>query len=218
MNEFYRILRAIRIETGLNQKEFAAKIEMKPVAYNMIESGKNQPSFALLNNLVKVFNVDPSRLFGNGSKDTFKKVVQPENETSFINLVHDYNQKISLLYDRLINIRILLFQELNLGGELTTTLEVELLNSLTKPSIIAGVNNNEVKWPYENLSQDEKVEHLKKLTDCISFFSNTFFQCFDQLYNGIRIPATKEMIGKFLEERAKLTDHWKYTHYINSFS
>jgi transcriptional regulator with XRE-family HTH domain len=78
MNEVCAVLRKVRGDTGLSQKDFAAKIGMKPVAYNMVESGKNQPTFELLLRIVEKFNVEPKIFFPNDgldkpNKDDFKE-------------------------------------------------------------------------------------------------------------------------------------------------
>jgi transcriptional regulator with XRE-family HTH domain len=226
VNEFYKVLRGIRNEFGLSQKDFAAQIGMKPVAYNMVESGKNQPSYALLSTIVKVFKVDANRLFKevnelelNFQSDTGKYHIKLKivSEPDYLNQVHEYIRKINYLYQRLIDIRVLLFQELKLKGEFSTQSEADLVANLTKPVSKEVDGENILKYPYENLANDGKTEYLQKLEGCINLFTNTFFECFEQLYNGVRIPVAKELQEKFLLDRNKITDHFKYSHYIKSY-
>jgi hypothetical protein len=51
----------------------------------------------------------------------------------------------------------------------------------------------------------------------LDLITNTFFECFEQLYNGLRIPVNKELQEKFLADRSKMTDQFKYSHYIKSY-
>jgi len=206
MNEFSRILRGIRIDTGLSQKDFANKLGMKPVAYNMVESGKNQPSYTLLTNLVEVFSVDANRLFNINDSTLNEKV--PKNEADFLNLAQERAKKINYLYQSLISIRLLLFQELKIKSELATKAEADLLNTLARPN----TDSNEFRYPYNDLDEKGKEAYLKDTESCITLFTNTFFDCFDQLYKGIIIPYDKELRGDFLSKRQKVTDNWKYSH------
>ena len=216
MNEVSNILRGIRNEIGLSQKDFASRIGMKPVADNMVESGKNQLAYILLTNIITAFKVDPNRLFRVTNDDGSLNIKLPKSEAEFLNEVHALSNKIYNLYQDLISIRILLFQELKIKGDLSTQTEVELLNKLTRPDIKESDQEKTLHWPYENLNDLEKVEYLQKLNACVELFTNTFFGCFNQLYKGIVIPATKEMHPEFFKEREKNTDNWKYTHYMKS--
>ena len=57
------ILKRIRTENKLSQKDFSAKVGMKPTAYSMVESGKNRPSFDLLLKIIDVFKIDANTFF-----------------------------------------------------------------------------------------------------------------------------------------------------------
>jgi transcriptional regulator with XRE-family HTH domain len=218
MNEFYEILKTIRNETGLSQKDFANKIGMKPAAYNMIESGKNQPSYSLLTTIISVFKIDGNRLFvknlSTGGDSIFQSKVKTLSETEFLNQVHDYIRKINYLYQKLIDIRILLFQELKLNGLFATEAEADLLNKLTRPESKEVDGETLFMYPYENLNKEKKADYLQELDACTILFTNTFFECFEQLYRAIKIPEGKDLRTKFLSDRGKITDNWKYTHYI----
>jgi len=223
MGEFSEILKRIRNEIGLSQKDFAARIEMKPAAYNMIESGKNQPSYSALQKIVSVFKLDANRLFDVEQKqdlilEKFSKKVNQLSETEFLNHSHELIKRINYLYQRLVDIRVLLFQEMRFKGDLTLRSEMELLNELARPSVNETNGEVQLKYPYENLNKEEKAKYLQKLDACLTLFTNTFFECFEQLFAGIRIPASKELRKDFLENREKLTDKFRYTHYLESYS
>ncbi|HTK20414.1 MAG TPA: helix-turn-helix transcriptional regulator [Mucilaginibacter sp.] len=212
MSEFLKTLRNIRAETGLSQKDFASKLGMKPVAYNMIESGKNQPSFTLLTNLVKTFNVDANRLFNiefdENESGNLSNLTIPKSEADFLIEAQDRVKSINYLYQRLVDIRVLLFQELKIKGPFSTNSEADLLNTLARPAII----DRELVYPYANLDDAGKLEYLRKTKSCITLFTNTFFECFEQFFKGINIPATVELAKEIIENRAKLTDQWSYKH------
>lgn len=219
MNEFYEALKSIRNELGLSQKDFAAKIGMKPSAYNMIESGKNQPSFALLNTVVKLFKVDANRLFekpvnadggGNSENTEYYTIVKTIGEAEFLNIAQERAQRIRNLYQRLVDIRILLFQELKIKVNLSSQAETDLLHSL---ATLNQVDDERLcKYPYENLDNEEKVSYLGKTDECITLFTNTFFEHFREFYVGIHILPDPSMKKKMLADRARITDQWKYPH------
>jgi transcriptional regulator with XRE-family HTH domain len=218
MSEFCEVLKAIRAESGLSQKDFASKIGMKPAAYNMIESGKNQPSYSLIRAVVSAFNLNPNRLF-NISSDNDKATYTNFKETSeaeFLNGVHDRIRKINYLYQKLIDVRILLFQELRIKGQFSTEAETDLLDKLVRPATKYDGGETTLTYPYESLDTKSKIEYLGKLDGCINLFTSTFFECFEQLYKGIRIPISKDLRASFFLDREKLTDNWKYSYYIKS--
>jgi len=212
MSEFKDIIKAIRNETGLSQKDFSTRVGMKPAAYNMIESGKNQPSYLLLHTIVSIFNLDANKLF---SKSLDDKIVFLKYDTSnelseadFLNEAQVRSKRVNFLYQSLIDIRLLLFQELNIKGDFATKAEADLLNTLARPSIL----DDEFKYPYNDLDKKGKIEYLRKIDSCITLFTNTFFECFHQLYDGTRIPHVKELRDEVLKRRAEITDNWRYTH------
>jgi len=222
MNEFYKVLRGIRNDTGLSQKDFAAKIGMKPVAYNMVESGKNQPSYILLNTIISVFKIDANRFFDksiindtsrNSENKKVYTVVKIIGEAEFLNMAQERAKRINDLYQRLIDIKALLFQELNIKVGFPTQVEADLLWALARPLTNTINDESTVSYAYENLDSDGKALYLKNTDECITLFTNTFFEHFRQFYNGMVIPYDASMRKRFLIERAKITDQWKYTHY-----
>jgi transcriptional regulator with XRE-family HTH domain len=229
MKETNEILRAIRNVKGLTQKQFADKLELKQSAYAMIESGKNKPSIDLLKSVAKNFKINPLLFFSEDtinddnliSKNDFlnSKIELLDHqsiEADFLNIAHEKIKRINYLYQRLVNIRVLLFQELKIKGELSTQSETNLLNNLARPSSREINNETILRYPYEGLDSLSQAEYLQKLDACINLFTNTFFECFEQLYTGIRIPVNNKLSEEFLNERAKITGQWTYSHCKNS--
>lgn len=235
-------LKKLRIYFGLTQEEFAKTISVKRNNISMIESERNRPTFDLIADVCGVFNLPADYFLSEDNPESFseyfddikirrKDILNNNNpglnfrvqvkigsEAEFINEAHEYIRKINYLYQRLIDIRTLLFQELKLKGTFSTKAETDLLNELAKPQVKDLDNETSLHYPYENLSNKEKDEYMQKLDACLNLFTNTFFECFEQLYNGIRIPVDKQLRASFFADREKLTDNFKYIHYIKSYS
>jgi transcriptional regulator with XRE-family HTH domain len=203
-----RITQLIEHE-NLTTNSFANRLGVKPTVIYNIQKGRNKPSFDLLTKIIDVFQANSSWLlmgFGeikpsviSNDKTTspneapraadFYMNVSILTEPEFINQARGYVDRINDLFQRLIDIRVLLFQELGIKGELSTTIEVELLNSLAKPSLNS---ENELIYPYKNLDGEGKKKYLKEAESCIQFFTNTFFECFEQLYNGLKVNTRRK--------------------------
>ncbi len=61
--EFGNRVLAIRVELGLMQKDFAAKLNLTPQVISDYEKGRRKPGFDFFYHLVTVFNVDVLYLF-----------------------------------------------------------------------------------------------------------------------------------------------------------
>lgn len=72
MSSITAVLKAIRKESRLTQKEFAEKIDLKQNTYAMIEAGNNKPSIDLIKVISKVFKVNPL-VFFNTNEDVIKR-------------------------------------------------------------------------------------------------------------------------------------------------
>jgi transcriptional regulator with XRE-family HTH domain len=59
MNNFSEIIRSIRIEAGLTQKEFAKKIKVSNVLIAMVETGQKEVSKKLILAVAKAIDVHP---------------------------------------------------------------------------------------------------------------------------------------------------------------
>jgi hypothetical protein len=126
--------------------------------------------------------------------------------SNFENLVKKLNLNKNVMENDPSRVVVLLFQELKLKGEFATQSEADLLNELARPSIKEFRDESLLKYPYENLPKDEKAKYLQKLDTCLTLFTNTFFECFKQLYNGLHTPFTKELQVAFFENRQRITD------------
>ena len=212
---------------------FATQLGFKAaVIYNILKE-RNKPGYDLLVKICETFNVRGNWLLtGEGlmysSIDTFDIAYDNNNvnpatkysinikissEAEFLNTAQERVKIINDLYQRLIDIRVLLYQELNIKSGFSTQAEDDLLNSLARTSINKVADENIMTYPYKNLDNNGKELYLKKTDECITLFTNTFFELFGQLYKGIVIPSNAESRKDFLTERAKLTDQWKYPHY-----
>jgi transcriptional regulator with XRE-family HTH domain len=237
----------------LTPNSFAIKLGVKPtIVYNILKD-RNKPGFDLLNKICEAFVINANWLL-NGSGNMYEKLssfdelnyiksgnlnsndfinnssdtlmnIKIYSEAEFLNIAQERSKKISYLYQRLIDIRILLFQELNIrvmqatqsedeNNFLVTQAEADLLQNLTKPTFKIINDQNILILPFENLNREGKVDYLQKTEECITLFTNTFFDYFIQLYKGIKIPLSPELRKNHLEKRANITDNWHYTHYI----
>ncbi|MDB5029712.1 helix-turn-helix transcriptional regulator [Mucilaginibacter sp.] len=213
-------LKRLRQYFNITQDEFAEKIGVKRNSISMIESGRNKPTFEMIGDICKAFNISAdyflldeepnagATYFVTNAVENVIDINNHLNEADFLNQAQVRSKQVNFLYQSLIDIRLLLFQELNIKGDFATKAEADLLNTLARPSII----DNEFRYPYNNLDTKGKIEYLRKIDSCITLFTNTFFECFDQLYTGTLIPQTKEMRDEFLKRRAQITDNWRYTH------
>lgn len=236
MNEFTEALKQLRKEMGLSQKGFATIIGMKPSAYNMIESGKNQPSYSLLSTITSVFNLDANRFFNKStsgelfinnvfSDDTVNSndddIVNSKkhhfgnsfNEIEIIKELQQNARKIDRLYQHLVDIRLLLFQELRLrSGKLATDNEVAMLWELARPSNYIIDGQDYFGYKFESIDFEQKKVFLRKQVSCIELFTDTFFDLFSQLFKGLKIPLETELQKDFFKRRAEQTGNWTYKH------
>ncbi len=109
------------------------------------------------------------------------------SDAEFITKAQECSKKINYLYQKLVDMRVLLFQELKIKGALSTKVETDLLNTLARPSVQVVNDENILRYPYENLNNDDRLEYLKKVDACINLFNNTFFECFEQFYKALRV-------------------------------
>jgi len=78
----------IRKRLGLNQKEFAASIDMSPSYLSPIESGKANPTVGFFFRLSNTHNVSLDYLFhGKGSMFRNHKIKKPDEEREFLDSI-----------------------------------------------------------------------------------------------------------------------------------
>jgi transcriptional regulator with XRE-family HTH domain len=227
-------LKKLRAFLNLTQDEFADKINTKRNSISMIESGRNKPTFEMVADICRAFNisadyflsdVNPDKnLFihvnadvekvNNINSDNYSSNNKNLSEAEFLNLAQERAERIHKLYQRLVDIRILLFQELKIKVNLTSQVETDLLHSLATFSIDTIDDEAVVSYPYENLDSEGKELYLQKTEECITLFTNTFFEHFRQFYKAMVIPFDASTRKKFLTDREKITDQWKYPHVV----
>lgn len=71
-NNIHNRIARIRFELGLNQKEFAEKLNVTQSTISKYEKNERTPDYSFLENLVNEFNVNPMYLFDK-SEDIFLK-------------------------------------------------------------------------------------------------------------------------------------------------
>lgn len=68
MSEFYNVLRKLREEKGLTQKEVATALNISPAAYSLYEKGLREPKYDMLEKIAEYFGVSVGYLM-TGDKD-----------------------------------------------------------------------------------------------------------------------------------------------------
>lgn len=87
MSEFSDRLKTVRLKQGFTQKELASSLNITRAAYSAWESGRNEPSFALLASICKTLGVTADYLIGlsdssSGSSDftdSIKRITEALN-------------------------------------------------------------------------------------------------------------------------------------------
>ena len=62
-NEFYRMVKDLRISKNITQKKMAFDILIKPSKYNKIENNKLKPSFEEFKRISKYLNINLNKAF-----------------------------------------------------------------------------------------------------------------------------------------------------------
>jgi len=101
-NDIPTKLKGLRKHIGHTQGDFAEKIGLKQSTYSMIESGKNNLSIDILNDIISVFNIDANYFFSdidinglNGSITYDKSAI----DYGFNDLFLDYRRTVDNLGD-----------------------------------------------------------------------------------------------------------------------
>lgn len=63
-NSFNNIFKHLREENNINQKEMAELLNVSPSTISGWETGRNQPSYDVLKNIAKYFDIDIDALVG----------------------------------------------------------------------------------------------------------------------------------------------------------
>lgn len=84
MSDFSDRLKTVRLKQGFTQKELASSLNITRAAYSAWESGRNEPSFALLASICKTLGVSADYLIGlsdssSGSSDSIKRITEALN-------------------------------------------------------------------------------------------------------------------------------------------
>lgn len=103
MNDIATAFKAIRKKEGLTQKDFAERIGLKQNNYSMIESGKNNPTFETIRNVISTFNVDANLFFNEAGMvvhDTMSTIEAAlrENRQNYLSNIN--SNKVDLIYSR----------------------------------------------------------------------------------------------------------------------
>ena len=64
MSEFCNILKQLREEKGITQKEIAKILGISQAAYSLYEKGQREPKYEMLEKIADIFDIRPSFLMG----------------------------------------------------------------------------------------------------------------------------------------------------------
>lgn len=71
---FNEILKSLRENTDLNQKDLADKLNINPATYRNYENGNREPDFAILITIARFFNVTTDYLLGESEFKTYESM------------------------------------------------------------------------------------------------------------------------------------------------
>lgn len=108
------------------------------------------------------------------------------DEISLVSEIETNKRKVVRLYNRIIDVRVLLHQLLDIKNNYATDQEAEILNRLTRPVPFTGSDGKEYSGVYENLNINGKFQYNERLKKCISLFTTVFFENFRVLYRGLQ--------------------------------
>lgn len=86
-----KVLKELRIQRGLTQKEVANLLNMSTARYNQYETGKRTPDYETLLSIADFYNVSIDLLFGRTTKCSHVDI-----DPHFLTLIHKMHQRPSL--------------------------------------------------------------------------------------------------------------------------
>ena len=138
------------------------------------------------NNEVQL-NPQLSTNIGKNKKDQFDVSVKITSEADLIEKIRNSASKADFMFQKLVDVRILLEEQLDIKQEYSTKKETELLWDLAKVDMRDDPEGNaSFKYKYEIVDLGGKIKINTDLEACVELFNNTFFKEFKKLYMGLR--------------------------------
>jgi transcriptional regulator with XRE-family HTH domain len=197
-------LKEVREALKLSQKAISEALGVKQSYYSEVENGKRKVTARIINSLIVKYGISVDWLMtGKGVLNITKSYIELTgfddvkyggnkidtnqlDEISLIEEIEQNKQKINTLYNRIIDVRILIEQNLGIKNDYATNQEAEILNRLTSPIPFIGSDNKEYSGIYENLDISEKIQYNEQLKKAANLFTTVFFENFKVLYKGLR--------------------------------
>jgi DNA-binding XRE family transcriptional regulator len=197
-------LKEVREGLKLSQKAISEALGLKQSYYSEVENGKRKVTARIINSLIVKYGISVDWLMtGKGVLNITKSYIEMTgfddvkhggnnsdvnqlDEIGLIEEIEHNKQKIRTLYNRIIDVRILIEQNLGIKNDYATNQEAEILNRLTSPVPFIGSDNKEYSGVYENLDISEKIQYNEQLKKAVNLFTTIFFENFKVLYKGLR--------------------------------
>lgn len=120
-------------------------------------------------------------------KGQFDVSVKITSEAELIEKIRSNANKADFMFQKLVDVRILLEEQLDIKQEYSTKKETELLWDLAKVDMRDDSHGNaSFKYKYEIVDLEGKIKINTDLEACVELFNNTFFKEFKKLYIGLR--------------------------------
>jgi transcriptional regulator with XRE-family HTH domain len=192
-------------DLGISKNEFARKIDISAPLISKITTQEVNFGIEVLEKIILAY---PSLnhvwfLTGVGEMWIKNQALQPSpspslsnksyildsldiSEDELVKILKFKIKQVSFLYQRLVDVRILLDEEANIKKQYSTDIEAELLWDLARPSHVKDSQNKEKCYKYELHSYNGKIIINRELDNCIKAFNETFFKEFKDLYLFLR--------------------------------